>query len=138
MAWIVGFDVGSKTIGLARVGTKSGLAHPLKTMRRVGVRKDVDAVLRFLAPESVEQFVVGLPLDEFGKEQRSTKLARQFAQMLAEISDLPVAFQDESHSTLEAEFRLRDAGVRESTWSEVIDSWAAAVILEDWMAANGG
>ena len=136
MAWIVGLDVGSKTIGMARADTRSWMVQPLRTLSRRGVQKDIDAVLRVLVEESIERFIVGLPLGESGEEQRSSRLARQFARALGESSNIPVLFQDESHSTLEAEHRLREAGVRESGWAEVIDSWAAAVILEDWLATS--
>ena len=93
---------------------------------------DDAALIETLTGEDVEAFVVGLPLDEAGQEQRSSRLARQVATELAEKTGKPVHFQDESHSTLEAEFRLREAGIRESQWAERVDSWAAAVILEDW------
>ena len=136
MDWIVGLDVGSKTIGMARLEEDSGLARPLETIRRRGISKDLDALLSKLSAATIQAFVVGLPLDESGQEQRSTQLARQIGSALEERTGKPVYYQDESHSTLEAEHRLRDAGVRESKWAERIDSWAAAVILEDWLEAQ--
>lgn len=132
MGWVVGLDVGSKTIGVARLELQSGLSRPLKTLARHGVERDIDALLRLLEGREVSEFVIGLPLDEEGAEQRSSRLARQVADALASRTGTVVHLQDESHSTLEAEHRLREAGVRESRWNEVIDSWAAAVILEDW------
>ena len=81
-------------------------------------------------------FVLGLPFDEDGQEQRSTQLARQIGTALKERTGKPVFYQDESHSTLEAEHRLREAGIREAKWAERIDSGAAAVILEDWLEAQ--
>ena len=136
MDWIVGLDVGSKTIGVARLEGDSGLARPLETLRRRGVSKDVDALLARLSSETVIAFVLGLPFDEDGQEQRSTQLARQIGTALKERTGKPVFYQDESHSTLEAEHRLREAGIREAKWAERIDSWAAAVILEDWLEAQ--
>ena len=76
MAWIVGLDVGSKTIGMARADTRVRMVRPLRTLTRHGVRKDVEAVLRVVTGESVDCFVVGLPLGESGEEQRSSRLAR--------------------------------------------------------------
>jgi putative Holliday junction resolvase len=133
MSWIVGLDVGSKTIGLARVDARSGMARPLQTLSRRGIDKDLDALLAVLGSEDIEGFVVGLPLDETGNEQRSTRLARQLGAALVARTGKPVRYQDESHSTLEAEHRLREAGIRESEWAGLVDSWAAAVILEDWL-----
>ena len=34
MGWIVGLDVGSKTIGVARLELQSGLSRPLQTLAR--------------------------------------------------------------------------------------------------------
>ena len=133
MAWIVGLDVGSKTIGLARAERRTGMVRPLETISRRGVEKDLDRIFEHLGVQEVECYVVGLPLDEEGREQKSTRLARQIGEALARRTDKPVHFQDESHSTLEAEHRLREAEVRESGWPAIIDSWAAAVIVEDWL-----
>lgn len=136
MAWIVGLDVGSKTIGLARAERRTGMVRPLETISRRGIAKDLDRLFEFLGEQEVECFILGLPLDEAGEEQRSTRLARQIGEGLARRTDKPVHFQDESHSTLEAEHRLREAGVRESGWPAIIDSWAAAVIVEDWLESQ--
>jgi len=109
------------------------MARPLQTLRRKGVERDLDALFKALGSAEVEGFVVGLPLDDAGNEQRSTLLARQIGEALGVRTGKPVHYQDESHSTIEAEFRLREAGIRESEWPELVDSWAAAVILEDWL-----
>lgn len=145
MRVILGLDVGTKGIGVARAPAEPSVARlvgatPLRTVRRHGVRRDVEAILDLArsAGFEVQAVIVGLPLTEEGEEQRSSRLARQVAEALHEATNWPVHLQDETYSTLEAEERLRDQGVPGHLWPERIDAEAAAVILEDWLAASAG
>jgi hypothetical protein len=45
---------------------------------------------------------------------------------------------DEQYSTVEADWRLGEAGVRSPDRRTRIDAAAAQVILEDWLAARAG
>lgn len=135
---IVALDVGSKRIGVAEARVDGIQARPLLTIKRKGVLSDVAALLKGLAERSLQAqaFVVGLPLDEEGQEQRSTKLARQVGEALGLATGLPVHLVDEAYSTLEAERWLRAQGVPQKRWANVIDETAAAVILQDWLDAR--
>ena len=145
MRVIIGLDVGSKGIGVARVEANPAVwstvgATAVGLVRRQGVKKDVLALGDLLVQHGLEAeaVVVGLPLTEDGEEQRSTRLARQVADAVAEAWTCPVHTQDETYSTLEAEQRLRSRGIGQRRWAELIDAEAAAVILEDWLrSANG-
>ena len=75
---VIGLDVGTKTIGLARYDPRTGMASPWTTLSRRGVKKDVAQLRGALA--SLERpaaaLVVGLPLELDGAEGRSCRLAR--------------------------------------------------------------
>jgi putative Holliday junction resolvase len=82
------------------------------------------------------ELVIGLPLDNEGKEQPMTRTARRFAQRLGERYALPVAFADERMSSQEAARRFaagRAAGTRKRSDAKSIDAEAAAVILEGYL-----
>ncbi len=143
MQVIIGLDVGTKRIGIARLSADATVARMVGAkavgfVARQGVKKDVAALLARFDSEGfdVQAVVVGLPLTEDGQEQRSTRLARQVADALAEAVEVPVHTQDETYSTLEAEERLRDQGVPGWKWETLVDAEAAAVIVEDWFAAR--
>jgi len=135
MSAIVALDVGSRTVGVARADRVSRMATPWFTLSRRGVRQDVDRLCKRWADLDVEIVVVGLPMTEDDTEQRATRLARQIGSALSERPGLTVHYQDEQYTTLEAERRLREAGISQRRHRELVDAWAAAVILEDWLAA---
>jgi putative Holliday junction resolvase len=97
------------------------------------VVKDAAALARICEERQVDQIVVGLPLEQDGSEGRPVRLARQVAEELHRITGLPVDWEDERYSTMEAKERLREAGVPEALWKQTVDAQAAAVILEDWL-----
>ena len=73
----LGLDVGTKTIGVARTDGLGWMAHPVVTVARKGVQKDVDALMPLLAEHGATLIVVGLPFELDGTEERSARLARQ-------------------------------------------------------------
>ena len=135
--WI-GLDVGTKTIGVARAHVGLNHCRPWFTVSREGLKKDIPRLCARVAQEGdVEGWVVGLPFELDGSEARSARLARQVGEALAALG-LPVYYQDERFSSLEAERRLHEQGVNTRRQRDVIDQAAAAVILEDWLRKTAG
>lgn len=138
MSCVLGFDVGSKLIGVA-VGnriTSSARALAVVPVHEAGPDwAQVDALHNQWLPETM---IVGLPLALDGTEQPATRIARRFAEHLRERYKRPVALVDEQHSSQEAAERFaraRAAGTRRRSDATTIDAEAAAVILERWLAA---
>ena len=131
----LGFDVGTKLLGVAIGSTRTGSARPLATVS-VGERgvdwSKIDALLKEWQPAAL---VVGLPLALDGGEQPMTRTATQFAGELARRSGLMVHRVDERNSSREASQRFakrREQGsVRRKAAAE-IDAVAATVILDRW------
>ncbi|MDO9280301.1 MAG: Holliday junction resolvase RuvX [Pseudomonadota bacterium] len=134
---VLALDVGTKTIGLAVSDPARRMVFPLRTVARRSVVKDTEEIARVCLSQGVTQLVVGLPLTLDGGEARSAHLARQMGEAVATRTGLPHAFVDERFSTVEAERRLREAGAPAGRRKEVIDQYAAVVILEDWITAHG-
>lgn len=133
---VLGLDVGTKTIGLAVSDTARKLVFPLNTLGRVGVKSDCQKLGNLCKERKITQLVVGLPYELDGSEGRSARLARQIGEELGRLTGLPVAYQDERFSTVEASNRLYEAGLNSRQQRSVIDAQAAAVILEDWIKAQ--
>ncbi len=139
MKRILGFDVGTRLIGVAVGNTLTAGAEPVAIVKVRDRRPDwnrLDALLREWQPEAL---VVGLPLTRDGGEQAMTRNARRFAAALGERSQLPVHLQDERHSSQEAARRFahaRAAGTRRRRDAEKLDAMAAVVIVESWLAIN--
>jgi putative Holliday junction resolvase len=133
---LIALDVGTKTIGLAVCDPMRILARPLSTLGRKGVKKDVARLLPLLEEHGIVGLVVGLPLGLDGAETRSTHLARQVGDALAEASGLPLAYHDERFSSVEAERRLLAMDRSRKRRKQTIDQAAAAVILQDFLDSS--
>ncbi len=133
----VALDVGTRTIGVAIADAAVRMPLPDRVLARKGVARDAAVVADLCRARRAVAVVVGLPLDLEGGETRSTRLARQVGEAVAAVTGLPVHWQDERFSTLEAESRLQAAGLDGRARRGVIDAHAAVVILEDWLRGRG-
>ena len=111
------------------------LASPLTIVTRRGGEGDCQAILDIIRANDVRQIVIGLPLSMDGTEGVQVQKTRAFAEELGRFTDLPVIFQDERLSTVEAMRMVREA--RKTDRMERYDAAAAALILQDFLnAAN--
>lgn len=132
---LIGLDVGTKTIGVARSERGSGHVRPWFTLKREGVARDVEKLsVRLDEGGLIDAIVVGMPYQLDGAEGRTARLARQIGEALA-ARGRAVHYQDERYSTVEASRRLHERGLDSRGQRAVIDQAAAAVILEDWLRA---
>lgn len=133
---VLGFDFGTKRIGIAVGSGVSGRARPLITLHhRDG--PDWKAIDRLVAEWRPRALVVGLPLTEEGRGQPIAGRARRFMSELERRFELPVHETDERFSTVEARDRLRGQRATGARRKRVAkgdsDATAAGVILEDWL-----
>ena len=133
---VLGFDYGTRWIGVACGNRISASARPLAALPAQGGEPDWSRVDALVAEWQPDALVVGLPLALDGGEQRASRGARRFAERLRQRSNLPVHLADERHSSQEAAGRFaaaRHAGAARRRDAANIDSLAAAVILEGWL-----
>jgi putative Holliday junction resolvase len=128
---LLGFDVGSRTIGLALSDAAWLIASPLTTVARTRLVRDLAAVQRLSAEHDVGGFVIGLPVGMDGREGPRCQSVRQFAADLVAAIDLPAAFWDERLSTRVVERMLIDEmNVSRQRRARIIDKLAATYILQ--------
>jgi len=129
----LGLDVGRARIGLALADDVLRTARPHSTVVRRSDAADLAAIAEVARSFEVTRAVVGLPLNMDGSEGPSARFARGFADKLGAALGVPVELQDERLSTFEAEGRLREQGFSARDQKQLIDSEAAAVILQGWL-----
>src|SRR5438132_13406532 len=106
---IAALDVGEARIGVA-VSDELGItAQGLGVVRRVGGRRDLEALATLLAPYAPSRLVVGLPLDMRGTEGVAAARVRSFAERPAPHRALPTEFWGERLTTAAAERALLEA-----------------------------
>lgn len=130
---LLGFDYGTKRIGVAVGQSLTGTARALETVAVRRGRPDWEVIARLLETWRPNRLVVGLPLNMDGGEQALSVAARRFCRQLEGRFHLPVDTMDERLSTFEARQRIatgEDPG-------EGLDAMAAQVILESWLVQTG-
>ena len=128
----LGFDYGSKRIGVAVGQSITHSARPLETVYSRDDRPDWQAITRLVETWQPTDLVVGLPVNMDGTEQEATRRARRFSRQLAGRYALPVHLVDERLSSVEAISRLRDKGQS----GNQVDPVAAQLILETWFSKS--
>ncbi|MDX1454338.1 MAG: Holliday junction resolvase RuvX [Gammaproteobacteria bacterium] len=137
---ILAFDHGLRRIGVAVGNALTATASPLTTLAARDGIPDWDAIGTMLAEWQPRALLVGLPYNLDGSRQDMTDRAEKFSRRLAGRFQMPVHLVDERLSSAEAEQRLkelRQAGSRKRVAKGDIDSAAACIILESWLAKEG-
>lgn len=131
---ILAFDFGLRRIGVAIGHTETGTVHPLNTIDAGSGRKNREAAKRLMAYWEPDLLVVGLPGNNRGRDHPLWPHLLKFAQELWSPEGPPLYFADESHSSLDAESRLREAEISGIKAKPYLDMVAAQVILEGLLA----
>jgi putative Holliday junction resolvase len=127
---LLGFDVGSKTLGLALSDTSRSIASPLETLRRTKFTQDIVKLQAIAQRHEIGGFVIGLPVNMDGTEGPRAQSARSFAENLQSVIALPVAFWDERLSTAAVTRMMIEADTTRARRAELVDKLAAAFILQ--------
>lgn len=139
-ATVLGFDVGSRRIGVA-IG--SAFAVAARAVAVVDVHAggiDWAAIEKLMREWRPQGLVVGDPLTLEGEDQPNRKRAHAFARQLHERFGVPVVLVDERSSSVEAARRFareRADGRKRRRDAANLDAVAAAVIIERWLDAPG-
>ncbi len=131
---IVALDVGEVRIGVAVSDELELIATPRAMIRRKSTAAALDAVAQEIARAEAQLVVVGLPISFDGQLHGQAHATQAFAEKLRRRINLPLIYADETLSSVRAEERLREAGVRPERMRERVDAEAAAIILEDVLA----
>jgi putative Holliday junction resolvase len=124
---VLALDYGSARCGTAVSDPSGTLATPLEPVLRPGTRKGLQRVVALASEVEAERIVVGLPLSLSGEDSAQTREAREWAQRLSRLVQVPVELYDERFTTRIAQQAGGDAAE---------DSRAAAVLLESWLASR--
>ena len=136
MAILLGLDVGDIRIGVALSDELGVAAHPLCTLTRKNRKVDLIAIADLVSIHKVERVIIGLPISLDGSIGTQAEKVQKFAQRLENVIDVPIAFQDESFTTAEAEDILQELNKDTQEQRELIDEVSAVIILTDYLNQN--
>ena len=124
---VLALDYGSARCGCAVSDPTGVLATPLEPILQPATKRGRARLRELVSDLGAERVVVGLPLSLSGGDSEQTREARAFAADLARRLPVDVELYDERFTT---KIAARAGG------ATIEDSRAAAVLLEDWLAAH--
>ena len=134
---ILAFDYGRRRIGVAVGQTITASASPLGVVSNDYSGPDQEKIAALIKEWRPNRLVVGMPAHADGSASDMQNYVNQFIETLA-VYELEIDTVDERFTSVEAEEQLRDAraaGTRGRITKESIDSAAAVLIAERYLAA---
>lgn len=133
---VLGVDLGTKRVGVAVSDPTRTLATPLPTLRRrAGQRPPLKALEELGRDWGVTDVVVGLPLELSGEESDWTHEVRRVGEALGVRLAVPIHFEDERLTSVQAERAVRSLGLPKGQREQRdrVDAGAAVLILQRWL-----
>ncbi len=130
---LLGFDYGSKHLGIAVGSLATGTAQPLASAVVRNGLPDWAVVDRLVREWQPQALVVGLPLNMDDSENAMTRAARQFGHRLQARYNLPVQMVDERLTSVDAKNALVEARVPWKHRRAKVDRLAAQNILQAYL-----
>ncbi|MBC8632408.1 Holliday junction resolvase RuvX [[Eubacterium] tenue] len=130
---IMGLDVGDRTIGVAVSDLMGITAQGVKTVKRVGKKKDIEELKTIIKERQVNKIVSGLPKNMNGTLGPQGEKVIKFCELLEQETGINIEYWDERLSTVAAERSLIEADVRRDKRKKVIDMLAAVIILQGYL-----
>ncbi|MQN01456.1 MAG: Holliday junction resolvase RuvX [Lachnospiraceae bacterium] len=138
---ILGLDYGSKTVGAAVSDPLFITAQGLTTIKRkhpTKYRQTIAAIREICEEYHIIKIVLGLPLGLDGIEGDRCQVTRAFGDLLVQKLGIPVDYQDERFTTIEAESTIIAGGKKNPhEVKQTVDQAAAVLILETYMLRHG-
>lgn len=133
---VMGLDVGSKTVGVAISDPLGFTAQGVEIIKINEEAKEFgfDRLGELVKEYQVDKFVVGLPKNMNNTEGPRVEASKAYGDKIKEIFNLPVDYQDERLTTIQAERMLvEQADVSRGKRKKVIDKLAAQLILQNYL-----
>ncbi|WP_094751741.1 Holliday junction resolvase RuvX [Psychromonas sp. CD1] len=131
---LLGFDFGSKSIGIATGQMITMTAQPLLAIKAQNGIPNWENLGRLIKEWQPDMLIIGLPLNMDGTEQSITQRAKKFANRLQGRFGIQIALQDERLTTASAKEFIFESGGYKALDKGKVDSVSAALILESWMS----
>lgn len=128
----LGIDYGTRRIGLA-CGDELGIATPIPALTDGDPQKRRAALAAVIKQRRITDLVLGYPYNMDGSAGFKAKEVDAFAEGLRTEFALPVHLIDERLTSHMAESGMSQKKLREIRAQGIIDSRAAALILQDFL-----
>lgn len=129
----LGVDYGDVRTGIAECDISGMLASGIGTISEGGMRKTAVRVAKEAELRSCKKIIIGIPKNMDGSEGGRVDTVKAFADILAEITSIPIDFCDERMSTMVAYRYLDGSGTFGKKRKGAIDTLSAEIILQSYI-----
>ncbi|KRN89031.1 crossover junction endodeoxyribonuclease [Ligilactobacillus ceti DSM 22408] len=136
----MGLDVGSKTVGIAVSDLLGWTAQGVEIIpiNEEEAEFGIERLRELVKEYDVAGFVVGLPKNMNNTLGPRVEASQAYGKLISEEFNLPVDYQDERLTTVEAERMLvEQADTSRKKRKKVIDKLAAGLILQNYLDRKG-
>lgn len=136
MGRILAIDYGRKRTGLAVTDPLKIIATALDTVMTADLLKYLKA---YILKETVEQIVLGLPVNLKAEDTDVTAEVRAFSEVLkVNFPEIPIHFYDERFTSKMALQSMIDSGTKKKDRREKgnLDKISAVIILQSFLGSN--
>jgi putative Holliday junction resolvase len=133
---ILALDYGTKTVGVAVCDEMHITITPLNVIRRnkpTKLRQTLSRISELIDEYQPALVVLGFPYNLDGTEGFRCEDTLSFKEQLENRIKVPIVLYDERLSTVEAYEIMDEQGIDKLTQREVVDSYAAEVILRSYL-----
>lgn len=133
MGRLLAIDYGKKRTGIAVSDPLQIIANGLTTV----ATHELETFLKdYLTRESVDEIIIGLPVQTTGQASENQARVRQFTNRLKKLfPQLPVTFYDERYTSVLAHKAMLEGGLPQSRRRDkaLVDEISATIILQSYM-----
>ena len=138
MGRILAIDYGKKRTGLAVTDPLRIIANGLATIPTSDI---FDYLTQYVAKESVDQLVIGKPIQPNGLPSENLARVENFVNRWRKLHpEMPIDYYDERFTSVIAHQAMIAGGVKKKTRREdkgLVDDISATIILQDYMRSKG-
>ena len=131
---ILAVDYGDARTGIAISDNSEMLASPVCTITEYHADRLADKVAALAKEHQAGEIIVGLPINMNGTKGARAEKCEAFGEMLRGLVDVEVRMWDERSTTVTAHQYLNETNVRGKKRKAVVDTVAATIILESYLA----
>ena len=126
---IIGIDWGLRRCGIAVSDENRGFVFARPQIYIKNQDELIQNIVQIISSEKFVGIVIGLPMYEDGSESDTTKMVREFTNVLSNHTDLPIIFVPENLTSMAAQEEI--GRKRISKIKQELDSVSAKIILEN-------
>ena len=134
MSRVLSIDYGKKRTGIAVTDSLQIIANGLVTVATPDL---MTFLLQYVVKESVEEIVIGYPMQPNGAPSENLQRVEQFVKRWRKLQPtIPIVYYDERYTSVLAHRAIIESGIKKKVRREnkgLVDEISATILLQDYL-----